>query len=138
MNIPCRKNFHRITRTNISTRRSLEGKNTGNSEATTTWWDIKLYIDNIHTMEQLTRAQTNLELLKKHHAENLAAGKPGSIDIEVVEVRIGDFDADYVSGRTYRSDWTESSKSRLPCISQHSSPDTPTDISIMLRLQVSN
>lgn len=51
---------------------------------------LKSYIDNIHTMEQLTRLQTNLALLKKHQAENVAAGKR-TIDIEVAALRIGDF-----------------------------------------------
>jgi hypothetical protein len=48
------------------------------------------YIRNIHTMEQLTRLQTNLTLLKKHQADNKAAGKP-TVDVEVMGVRIGDF-----------------------------------------------
>lgn len=51
---------------------------------------IQQYIDNIHTMEQLTRTQTNLALLKKHQAQNVAAGKR-TIDVEVVGLRIGDF-----------------------------------------------
>ncbi|MCX6899472.1 MAG: hypothetical protein NT105_12310 [Verrucomicrobia bacterium] len=48
------------------------------------------YIRNIHTMEQLTRLQANLSLLKMHKAQNDAAGKP-TIDVEVVGLRIGDF-----------------------------------------------
>ena len=52
--------------------------------------NIQQYIDNIQTMEQLTRVQTNLALLKKHQAENIAAGKR-TVDVEVVGVRIGDF-----------------------------------------------
>ena len=52
--------------------------------------NIKLYIDNIHTMEELTRLQTNLSLLKKHQADNVAAGKR-TIEVEVVGLRIGDF-----------------------------------------------
>jgi hypothetical protein len=51
--------------------------------------NIQQYIDNIHTMEELTRVQTNLALLKKHHAQNLAAGKR-TIDVEVVGLRVGD------------------------------------------------
>lgn len=51
---------------------------------------LKNYIDNIHTMEQLTRLQTNLALLKKHQAANVAAGKR-TIDVEVAALRIGDF-----------------------------------------------
>ena len=48
------------------------------------------YIQNILTMEQLTRLQANMNLLKMHHAQNVAAGKP-TIDVEVVGLRIGDF-----------------------------------------------
>ena len=52
--------------------------------------NLEQYLQNIQTMEQLTRLQTNLALLKQHHAENVAAGnKP--IDAEVAGVRIGDF-----------------------------------------------
>lgn len=52
--------------------------------------NIKNYIDNIHTMEQLTRTQTNLALLRKHQADNIAAGRR-TIDVEVAGLRIGDF-----------------------------------------------
>lgn len=52
--------------------------------------DIDKYIENIHTMEQLTRLQTNLELMRKHQAANIAAGK-STIDVEILGVRIGDF-----------------------------------------------
>lgn len=52
--------------------------------------NMERYIQNIHTMEQLTRLQENLRLLKMHHAQNVAAGKP-TIDVEVVGLRIGDF-----------------------------------------------
>ncbi len=48
------------------------------------------YIENIHTMEELTRLQTNLDLLRKHQADNLAAEKR-MIDVEVMGVRIGEF-----------------------------------------------
>ena len=41
-------------------------------------------------MEQLTRTQTNLALLKKHQADNVAAGKR-TIDVEVAGLRVGDF-----------------------------------------------
>lgn len=51
--------------------------------------NMESYIRNINTMEQLTRIQTNLRLLKKHHAEMLASGKR-TIDVEVLGVRIGD------------------------------------------------
>ena len=48
------------------------------------------YIQNIQTMEQLTRLQTNLKLLEKHQAHFAAAGKR-TIDVEVCALRIGDF-----------------------------------------------
>ena len=51
---------------------------------------VDQYVDNIHVMEQLTRTQINLDLLKVHHAQNVAAGRD-TLDIEVVGLRIGDF-----------------------------------------------
>ena len=52
--------------------------------------NIAAYIRNIQTMEQLTRTNTNLRLLKKHQADNVAAGKR-TVDVELVGLRIGDF-----------------------------------------------
>lgn len=52
--------------------------------------NIEAYMRNIYTMEQLTRLQTNLDLLKKHHAQNLEAGKR-TIDVEVGGLRVGEF-----------------------------------------------
>jgi hypothetical protein len=52
--------------------------------------NMRQYIDNIYTMEQLTRTQTNLALLRKHQAQNVAAGKR-TVDVELLGVRIGDF-----------------------------------------------
>lgn len=52
--------------------------------------NMEQYIQNILTMEQLTRLQTNLDLLKKHHAQNVEAGKR-TIDVEVGGLRVGDF-----------------------------------------------
>ncbi len=52
--------------------------------------DMQRYIRNIHTMEELTRVQTNLALLRKHQADNQAAGTT-TIDVELVGLRIGDF-----------------------------------------------
>ena len=52
--------------------------------------NLEQYIQNIYIMEQLTRTQTNLALLKKHHAQNLAAGKR-TIEVELVGWRLGDF-----------------------------------------------
>jgi hypothetical protein len=51
---------------------------------------IEQYLKNIYVMEELTRLQTNLALLKIHQAQNVAAGKR-TIDVEVVGLRIGDF-----------------------------------------------
>ena len=48
------------------------------------------YIRNIHTMEEITRVQTNLALLKMHHAQNVAAGKK-TLDAEVLGLRVGEF-----------------------------------------------
>lgn len=52
--------------------------------------NMKAYIENIYTMERLTRLQTNLALLRKHQANNLRAEKR-TIDVEVVGIRIGEF-----------------------------------------------
>ncbi len=52
--------------------------------------NLQQYIANIYTMEQLTRTQTNLALLKMHQAQNIKAGKR-TIDVEVVGLRIGEF-----------------------------------------------
>jgi hypothetical protein len=52
--------------------------------------NIQQYIRNIHTMEALTRTQTNLALLRKHQADLLERGKR-TIDVELVGLRIGDF-----------------------------------------------
>jgi len=52
--------------------------------------NMESYIRNIHTMEQLTRLQANLNLLKMHKAQKDAAGKP-TIDVEVVGLRVADF-----------------------------------------------
>lgn len=61
--------------------RHLDAENRRNMDA---------YIRNILTMEELTRTQTNLALLRKHQASLVASGKR-TVDVEVVAVRIGDF-----------------------------------------------
>lgn len=48
------------------------------------------YVRNIYVMEELTRLQTNLALLKKHQARNVAAGSR-TLDVEVVGLRVGEF-----------------------------------------------
>lgn len=52
--------------------------------------NIAAYIRNIQTMEQLTRVNTNLRLLKLHHKQNIEAGRR-TVDVELVGLRIGDF-----------------------------------------------
>lgn len=52
--------------------------------------NMEAYLQNVYAMEELTRLQTNLALLKKHQAQNIAAGKR-TIDVEVVGLRVGDF-----------------------------------------------
>ncbi|MBD3673888.1 MAG: hypothetical protein HUJ26_10220 [Planctomycetaceae bacterium] len=52
--------------------------------------NMERYIRNIITMEQLTRVNTNLRLLKKHQAQNIAAGSR-TLDVELVGLRLGDF-----------------------------------------------
>lgn len=52
--------------------------------------NMKRYIANIMTMEQLTRLGTNMRLLRKHQASLVASGKR-TISVEVVGIRIGDF-----------------------------------------------
>ncbi len=52
--------------------------------------NMEAYIKNIQTMEQLTRIQTNMALVKKHQKTNEAAGKR-TLEVEVVGLRIGDF-----------------------------------------------
>lgn len=61
--------------------KALDAENRGN---------MKAYVENIHTMEELTRLQTNLDLLRKHHRDNQAAGSP-TVDVEILGVRIGPF-----------------------------------------------
>ncbi|HGJ67146.1 TPA: hypothetical protein ENS27_17435 [bacterium] len=52
--------------------------------------NMEQYIRNIYIMEELTRLQTNLALLRKHQAENLSAEKP-TIEVNILGMRIGDF-----------------------------------------------
>jgi hypothetical protein len=52
--------------------------------------NLQAYRANIYVMEQLTRLQTNLALLRKHQASLVDSGKP-TVDVEVAAVRIGDF-----------------------------------------------
>lgn len=52
--------------------------------------NMKRYIENIYMMEQMTRNNANLRLLKKHQAQNIAAGKR-TVDVELLGFRVGDF-----------------------------------------------
>ncbi|MCH5378246.1 MAG: hypothetical protein JJ992_30180 [Planctomycetes bacterium] len=52
--------------------------------------NIEQYVRNIQTMEALTRLRTNLDLLRKHQADNQAAGG-AMIEVELLGLRIGDF-----------------------------------------------
>lgn len=52
--------------------------------------NLQHYIDNIHVMEELTRLQTNLALLRKHQKSLVESGKR-TIAVELLAVRIGDF-----------------------------------------------
>ncbi|MEO6738785.1 MAG: hypothetical protein ABIP20_00940 [Chthoniobacteraceae bacterium] len=51
---------------------------------------VEAYQQNLAVMEQLTRLNTNLALLKKHLEQTKAAGKP-TLEVEVCGLRIGDF-----------------------------------------------
>ncbi len=48
------------------------------------------YIENIYAMEQLTRIQINLNLLKKHQARNVDSGE-STIEVEMMGLRVGEF-----------------------------------------------
>jgi len=51
---------------------------------------VEAYLQNLTIMEQLTRLNTNLALLKMHLAQTKAAGTP-TLEVEVCGLRIGDF-----------------------------------------------
>lgn len=48
------------------------------------------YIENIYTMEELTKIQIHIDMLKKKQASNTAS-KTGTIEAEVAGLRVGDF-----------------------------------------------
>ena len=52
--------------------------------------NLEAYMQNIHAMEQLTRLQTNLNLLKMHLKQNQAAAMQ-TVNVEISGIRIGDF-----------------------------------------------
>ena len=51
--------------------------------------NMERYIRNIHTMERITRINTNLRLLRNHQRSFVAKGR--TIDVELVALRVGDF-----------------------------------------------
>lgn len=75
---------HRYLHEKAMGRRGLEHLDAVNRK------NLKQYIQNIRTMEELTRIETNLALLRKHQTDHLAAEKR-TIDVEVMGLRIGDF-----------------------------------------------
>lgn len=52
--------------------------------------NVQAYMDNILVMEELIRIQTNIALLQKHQATNLAAARKPLV-VEVVGFRFGEF-----------------------------------------------
>ena len=52
--------------------------------------NLQAYLRNVLIMEELTRINTNLRLLKKHHAEAKRTGSR-TLEVEVVTLRVGDF-----------------------------------------------
>jgi hypothetical protein len=59
----------------------LDSKNRANLQA---------YIRNVHKMEQITRLNTNLRLLKRHQKDGYGSGNK-TIEVEVAGLRVGDF-----------------------------------------------
>ncbi|MEE3283664.1 MAG: hypothetical protein VX311_03695 [Planctomycetota bacterium] len=51
---------------------------------------MRRYAQNVLAMEDITRIETNLRLLRKHQANGLKLGKR-TFDVEVVGLRVGDF-----------------------------------------------
>ncbi|MCE9605683.1 MAG: hypothetical protein K8U03_12385 [Planctomycetia bacterium] len=51
---------------------------------------IDAYLENIRTMERLTRLNVNLALLRKHLAQNQAAGQ-APLQVEIAGLRVGEF-----------------------------------------------
>jgi hypothetical protein len=52
--------------------------------------NLQAYIRNIHTMEQITRLNTNLRLLKNHQKDGYGSGNK-TIEAEVAGLRVGEF-----------------------------------------------
>ncbi len=115
----------------LSARRGAWAATTWRSSTPRTGGTCKQYIQNIHTMEELTRVQTNLALLRKHQAE------PGRFRQADDRRRIARrahrrFRAADVSRRADGADRAEHQEA-LASSRIRSSPATPTATSIMLR-----
>lgn len=52
--------------------------------------NLKVYLQNVQTMEQITRLNTNINLLRKHQASLVASGSR-TIQVEVGALRVGGF-----------------------------------------------
>ena len=52
--------------------------------------NLQSYIRNVHTMEQITRLNTNLRLLENHQKDGYDSGNK-TIEAEVAGLRVGDF-----------------------------------------------
>ncbi|MFI4873712.1 MAG: hypothetical protein ACIALR_00120 [Blastopirellula sp. JB062] len=75
---------HRYMYDELQERSDLKSLDAQNKRA------MRAYLQNIFTMEKLTRLQANRSLLRKHQTNMVDSGKR-TIDVEVVGVRIGDF-----------------------------------------------
>jgi hypothetical protein len=75
---------HRYLREKAIGKDDLTKHDAGNREK------LAAYLQNIRTMEQLSRLNTNLNLLKMHQKQHQAAGKK-TLDVEVAALRVGDF-----------------------------------------------
>ena len=89
--------------------------------------DLNAYLDNVHAMEQLTRLQANLALLKMHQAQNTASRKR-TIDVELAGVRIGEFLLITFPGEL-SVEIGLNIKKGARILPSRSSPDTPMDTS---------
>lgn len=52
--------------------------------------NVQNYLHNVEAMEELTRLNTNLALLRKHEAQTRAAASP-VLPVEILGLRVGDF-----------------------------------------------
>lgn len=75
---------HRYLHERMLGRAELEGLDEENRR------NLDSYLRNIVTMEELTRTQVNLALLKKHQAQYVAAASR-TLEVEVLGMRVGDF-----------------------------------------------